>query len=84
MKNKLNLPKPECQLGYSDTQIREITDSRYDEFTRWMRGQTMAICDGRYYSHEDKQYYEDGCGPHGTIVYYWDVVTFLEGHPITD
>lgn len=78
------LPQPECILGYPDGQLHELLGSRYDEFWKWMRGQTFTSCDGRAYDHETKEYRETGCGPHGFVVYYHDVKRFLEGLPVID
>jgi len=83
MKTK-KLPKPECSLGYTDFQLDEILGDRRREFSRWMRGQTVAVCDGREYDHANKVYVETGCGPHGVATYAWDLERFLDGRPIID
>lgn len=83
MKRK-ELPKPECGLGYTDSQLKTILGSRYEEFMLWMRGQTVAICGGRFYDHEISEYRNTGCGPHGVVVYSWDLERFLLGLPIID
>ena len=70
---KIIMPKPECEQGYPDAQVRAIMGDRYNEFMRWMTGQTMAICDGSYYDHSSH-----------VIVYSWDAQRFLEGRPIID
>lgn len=79
------LPEPECRGGYTQRQIEEITGGRFDEFTHWMRGQTMMLCEGYRYNH-DTQEYETACGgiSHGGIVYPWDLERFLSGRPIID
>lgn len=73
------LPKPKCHLGYTELQLHEMLGDRYEEFGRWMHGQTMAICDGRIYDHAAQQYLPYNCGPHGSIVYPQDVEQFLRG-----
>lgn len=80
----MSLPKPECELGYPVTQLASVLGDRFKEFGQWMYGQTMALCDGRSYNHEKREYEETGCGPHGTICYAWDVERFLAGRPIVD
>lgn len=79
-----NLPEPSCELGYTIDQLREIMGDRFDFFTSWMRGQTMAICDGTRYDYDLKESIATGCGPHGTAVYRWDVERFLDGRPAVD
>ena len=76
---------PECEDGFTDRQVRDITGDRYDEFCRWMYGQTMSLCEGRKYDHARRTYYES-CGgvAHGGIVYKWDLQRFLDGRPIID
>lgn len=83
MKSK-GLPVPECTIGYPDSQLHEILEDRYDEFWKWMSGQTFSSCEGRAYNHEIGNYQETGCGPHGFVVYSWDVQRFLDGSPIVD
>lgn len=67
------LPAPECELGYPAGQLAAILGSRKRAFDLWMRGQTAAICDGRSYNHGKREYQPTGCGPHGMVVYRWDV-----------
>jgi hypothetical protein len=78
------LPEPECELGYTESQLKTILNSRYKEFMSWMSGQTMALCDGRAYDYELDLYRNTGCGPHGGVVYYWDLKRFLDGKPVVD
>ena len=75
---------PECVLGYPRAQIAKIVGDRLDAFDHWMRGQTAAICDGKRYDHEAREYQPTGCGPHGVVIYPWDVENFLNGGPICD
>jgi len=81
----MTLPKPECEYGFTDTQVKEIMGSREAEFWTWMRGQTSCFCEGRAYNHEKKAY-EPSCGgyAHGSVVYPWDVSRFLAGMPVID
>lgn len=46
-------PKPEVNsVGFTDRYIRSrFSDSQYEKFVRWMRGQTTALVDG------EKTYY---------------------------
>lgn len=78
------LPEPECELGYTDSQLKTILGSRYKEFMSWMSGQTVAICDGRVFNYEANRMQDSGCGPHGVVVYYWDLKRYLDGLPVVD
>lgn len=77
-------PQPDCIYGYTQGQLDSILGPRRIEFNRWMYGQTGAICDGRRYDHNLKTYVETGCGPHGMVVYSWDLKRFLQNHPVID
>ena len=74
----------ECELGYPEEQLARILGNRLREFHGWMFGQTMAICDGRRYDPGTDAYEPSGCGPHGFIVYPWDLGRFLDGLPVID
>lgn len=78
---RTGLPEPECQHGYTQTQIEKIMGDRIDAFYRWMRGQTTMLCDGRRYDYTIKSYVPDGCSPggHGMIIYRSDVEQYLNG-----
>jgi len=81
----MKLPATECKYGYTEKQISEIIGlERLVEFNDFMRGQTVCLCEGRAYSHELKKYIPTNCGPHGTVVYPWDVAQFLAGRPPLD
>lgn len=69
----------DCQLGLTVAQAQERVGDRWEDFERWMRGQTVGYCDGRVYDHEKKEYQPSGCGPHGTVFYAHDVDNFLGG-----
>lgn len=81
---KTELPKPECALGYTHSQIEEILGQRTEEFWLWMSGQTVALCNGTKYDYQNKAMLDTGCGPHGGAVYPWDLQRFLDGLPIID
>lgn len=79
------IPEPNCRFGYDVQQVEDILGARvHGHFLRWMTGQTMAICDGRSYSHEEKAYHATDCGPHGVVVYPWDLERYLAGRPVAD
>jgi hypothetical protein len=72
-------------MGFSRTQIEQIMGEKLKKFDSWMRGQTQAICDGRQYNFETKEYEPAACTePHGWITYVWDTKDFLAGRPVTD
>lgn len=71
--------KPRCRYGYTEEQVRTIMGDRMEAFNKWFYGQTGTICEGREYSHELEKYVPTGCGPHGYVVYPWDVERFLGG-----
>lgn len=49
-----------------------------------MSGQTVSLCDGKSWNYEKMEYEPAGCGPHGPVVYSWDLTRFLDGLPIID
>lgn len=81
----MTLPKPECELGYTAAQVREILGAASPAFAAWMQHQTTAMCEGRRFNHEIKSY-EPACGgvAHGIVVYPRDLRRFLEGLPNDD
>jgi hypothetical protein len=81
---KKKLPKPACQLGYTNNQLDEILGTRRKDFSKWLHGQTVALCDGRNYNSRLKTYVDSGCGPHGLITYTSDLIGFLNGSPVLD
>lgn len=80
----MNIPDPVCKLGYPETQLEEILGARLKDFNVWMRGQTVSLCDGKYWDYEEMEYKPSGCGPHGAVVYSCDVQDFLEGRDVQD
>lgn len=72
------LPAPTCRSGYPLAQVETILGARAAAFWRWHEGQTGAICDGRSFDHDTRQYRDTGCGPHGPVVYRWDLERFLD------
>ena len=75
---------PVCSLGYPREQVEQLLAEEFAAFAHWMRGQTMATCDGRRYDHDAREYQPTGCGPHGVVVYPWDVDNYLRGGRIND
>jgi hypothetical protein len=78
--------KQSCPQGLTGHDLKEQLGCRYQDFMHWMRGQTMSICDGMTYNHEEKRHEPTGCvrQPHGVVVYPWDVERFLSGLPVID
>lgn len=77
------IPRGKCRQGYTSDQIEEIVSDKED-FWQWMRGQTMTICDGRSWNHTTGKYEQTGPGPHGSVVYSWDLKRYLAGLPVID
>lgn len=77
--------KPECELGYTVPQLKEILGDRFEDFGKWMRGQTMALCEGQKYDHELGAYVAS-CNSvaHGIVVYAGDLDRYLKGLPVID
>jgi len=82
---KTTIPAPDCESGYTYNQLLEILGDDLPNFNQWMRGQTMALCEGRRYNHETKEY-TPKCGgvAHGGVVYPWDLARYLDGLPVID
>ena len=79
------LPPPDCKYGYSWAFLEEhLDEQQLKRLGHWMRGQTMAMCDGREYDYDKEEYHPTGCGPHGGVVYSHDLHGFLKGYPILD
>ena len=75
---KDSFPEPDCSAGYSLDYLQEILDyETFERFNDWMYGQTMALCDGKRFNHETRQYEPDCETPHGGVAYSWDVKRFL-------
>jgi len=78
--NEETFPKPDCPSGYSWSFLEEILDEEtFEQFGKWMSGQTMTLCEGRRYDHEAKEYRADECAgnPHGGVAYQYDLHRFL-------
>lgn len=75
---------PECQMGYTQSQLERILGDRFQDFLLWTYGQTVGLCDGRQYNHETQDYEQTHCGPHGLAFYEWDLKRFLKGLPVID
>lgn len=78
------LPKPTCPHGYTEEDILDILGPRYIEFSHWMSGQTMMLCDGRTWNGTEYEDNECTSDPHGGVVYPWDLERFIDGRPIID
>lgn len=72
LKSRLRLEKPLCKYGYTRKQVERIMGKRLGQFDKWMRGQTMAIC-------EVKPGWPGCKKAHGLITYQIDVECFLAG-----
>lgn len=82
MKNPLS--EPECSYGYPASQLeRELDADTFERLGRWLRGQTMMLCDGARYDHDSGKYVDTGHF-HGAVVYSWDVDRFFAGLPVID
>lgn len=73
-----DLPPPDCPLGYPRHQVENLVDD-LAAFGRWMRGQTVMLCEGRRYDYETREWVPDACAgiPHGTVVYGTDIRRYL-------
>ena len=83
MRKTKPIPEPSCPHGYTRSDLSEIfpTQEAYQAFEKWMIGQTMMICEGKKFNYELNTYLPDQCWttPHGTVVYPWDVIQYLDG-----
>jgi len=78
MKTNIVLPKPDCKLGYTQSQIEQIVGTALmPKFNEFMRGQTLGICEGKQYDPEINGYRLSNCGPHGIVTYPCDVQNFF-------
>ena len=74
---------PACEAGYTEAQVRELVED-FDDFMDWMRGQTYALCDGRRFNHDTREW-EPACDVgHGSVFYVTDVERYLRKLPIVD
>lgn len=79
------MEKPICQVGYPPEQLkRMLGEDKYTELTDWLFGQTLGVCDSKKFDYATGKWIHVGCGPHGSVVYEWDLQTFLQGRPIID
>lgn len=95
----MSLPAPACHLGYPPDQIEQIlrAPELRKRFWRYMRGQTMAICN----QEPEREWVEDPASPGGMrlvdiapprcdrphggpLTYPWDLERFLLGAPPID
>ena len=61
----------EIGLAWSDIRQHLLTPARYDEFTKWMRGQTTGVLG-------------DLGGEYISIVYTGDFIRFINNKPLID
>lgn len=68
----MKIPDPDCYLGFSAAKLYEaLGEEKYDDLVKWMRGQTMALCEGGK---------NPGCHHDPDVVLYThDVVRYLAG-----
>jgi hypothetical protein len=88
--------EPVCHLGYPWTQLEGMLGERVQFLHLWMRGQTMAICDGS----PERKWVDDDTVPggmrlvevgpplcseaHGPVVYAWDYERWERGGAVID
>lgn len=82
----MNIPAPECKYGFTRDQVEDILQgARLKDFDNWCYGQTMMLCTGVRYNHDEKKYEASGCDEaHGPVVYPWDFERFLAGGEVVD
>ena len=71
------LEAPACMHGYTAEQVDRILAEHgrtEAEFHRWMRGQTMTLCDGRRWDRAEGKY----------VVHPLDLAGFLERRAVVD
>jgi len=83
------LPPSDCPHGYPVAQLEQVLDEQQSRrLMHWMYGQTMTLCEGRFWDEETKEYVADECGPpprgHGAVIYTHDLERFLRAGPIID
>lgn len=80
-----DIPPAECPLGYPAHQLEAILGDGLSDFNYWMRGQTVAQCEGRRWDYAARDgrgdYVPDACAdhPHGMVVYGCDLRAYLTG-----
>lgn len=76
-------------MGYTRADLAEYFGAVEGEphpLWKHLRGQTQAICDGRFYNQDKSEYEPSPCAdhPHGTVTYVWDVADYVNGRPVLD
>ena len=56
----MDMPTSSCPHGYTESDLETILGSRLPAFMRWMRGQTVMLCEARSYHHD--QAHGEYCG----------------------
>lgn len=46
------LPEPSCPHGYTQADLENILGASLPAFDKWMRGQTMSICEAAQYHYD--------------------------------
>lgn len=78
-----------CPLGFTRADLEEQFGAKVGEkHPLWeqLRGQTGAICEGRSYNHDAREYTPNECAnnPHGFISYVSDVAEWVKGQTVSD
>lgn len=63
------LPPPGCPHGYTRSDLEGILGDRLPAFDRFMRGQTVMLCDGTTYRHDRE--HNEHCGHAQGEAYDW-------------
>jgi hypothetical protein len=83
----LSIKDSACPHGYTEEElIGIIGQDSMIKFWNWMDGQTVALCDGREYNYDTREYRDSACvdNPHGIVVYRWDLERYLRRLPVID
>ena len=81
--------KASCPLGYTEEDLERYFGAKKGEpHPLWtqLEGQTGAICEGRRFNHETREYEPTECAdhPHGYISYVSDVEEWVRGEKVSD
>ena len=80
---------PSCPMGYTrgdlENHFGAVTGQPHSLWQQLI-GQTGAICEGKRYNHEKREFEPTECAdnPHGFISYTWDVLEWYRGQPVSD
>lgn len=73
----------QCPLGLTIGELEErIGPDYWGSWSKFIEGQTGAICDGMRYDSPTGEYVETECfdSPHGFVVYEWDYDRFARNN----